>query len=97
MRYIDVEWIHDFQDEPVRLISEIDHENYELRKLEIYRDGSVGFATDSIEHGGSRLGVSEIPPVEEINSDPEFKGREVDKHEFDVRWNQFTSGNLESI
>ena len=90
MRYIDLEWIHDFQDEPVRLISEVGHKNYELRKLEIYRDGSVGFATDNIEYGVARLGTSEIPTIDEINAQKEFNGCEIDKHDFDLLWNQLT-------
>lgn len=39
MKYIDVAWRHDFADEPVRLVSELDELRFETRKLEFFRDG----------------------------------------------------------
>ena len=44
MRYISVEWLHKFENEPVRLLSELDDEGFEIRKVEIFSDGSMGFA-----------------------------------------------------
>ena len=32
-------WIHDFEDEPHFIYSELDKERYETRKLEVVKDG----------------------------------------------------------
>ena len=42
--YIDVEWRHELPPEPIRLASEIDAHRMEIRKLEFFRGGSVGWA-----------------------------------------------------
>lgn len=42
--YLRVEWVHDIPNEPVILFSELDDEMWELRKVEVYRDGTAGYA-----------------------------------------------------
>lgn len=86
MRYIDVHWIHDFEDEPVRLLSEIGPDNFEIRKLEFFRNGIVGYASNKEEHGGTKLGIVEVPCIDEINLQSEFKGVEINKVEFELLW-----------
>ena len=39
MRYQRVRWTHDFVDEPTVLFAEIDDEGWEVRKVNVYRDG----------------------------------------------------------
>ncbi|REG50447.1 hypothetical protein B0G80_6879 [Paraburkholderia sp. BL6669N2] len=39
--FIDVAWTHGFETEPIRLVSQLDNERYEIRKLEFFRDGRV--------------------------------------------------------
>ncbi|WP_345857169.1 DUF6881 domain-containing protein [Shewanella algae] len=89
MRYIDVEWKHDFKDEPTRLVSEIGPDDYETRKLEFFPDGSVGFAFESTESLNTRLGVDVVPPLEEINSLEEFKGKAISKKQFELLWQEY--------
>jgi hypothetical protein len=46
--FIDVAWIRDFETEPIRLVSGLDNDRYEVGKLEFYRDDRVGYA-DSLK------------------------------------------------
>lgn len=48
MEYIKVRWIHDHEDEPILLYSELDHDRFELRKVEVYEDGSAGWASSEV-------------------------------------------------
>src|SRR5258705_13531981 len=43
MQYIRVRWKHALPDEPVELLSELDSESWEVRKVEVFRDGRLGF------------------------------------------------------
>ncbi|MBF7074606.1 hypothetical protein ISG33_14465 [Glaciecola sp. MH2013] len=86
MRYIDVLWIHDFNEEPYRLISEIGEDDYEIRKIEFFRDGKIGFATTQNHSDNTRLGVAEVPHLDEINSENEFDGKNISKQEFEALW-----------
>ncbi|MGX1114634.1 hypothetical protein ACSSVW_004098 [Pseudoalteromonas sp. MBR-15] len=89
MRYIEVEWKHDFSDVPTRLISETGPDDYETRKLEFFPDGSVGYAFKSIESPNTRLGIDVVPPLKEINSQEEFKGKAISKKQFELLWQEY--------
>lgn len=86
MKYIMVEWIHDCIDEPVLLYSEIDEERNELRKIEIYRNGTIGYANEMTEVGNTRLSKVALPSLEEIALDEEFVPIEITKEEFEKVW-----------
>ncbi len=93
MRYIEVSWIHEFRDEPIRLVSELDPESFESRKLEFFRDGSVGFASHDVHSGGTELGTCEIPPLSKINSSGEFSSKEISKAEFEMLWYKYAKSD----
>lgn len=84
--YIDVKWIHDNHDEPIRLVSELDEERSEVRKFEYYIDGTVNYAEEDNNTGDTRLGIVEVSSLSEINLDKEFDGMEISKAEFDSLW-----------
>lgn len=86
MTYLMVSWIHDFEDEPILIFSEVDEMRNELRKIEFYRDESFGIASRSIAFGGSELGLDKIPDPDEIRSDPQFLVREITSEEFEENW-----------
>lgn len=88
MNYILVEWIHDLPDEPSLLLSELDEQQNEVRKIEIFPNGKVGYASSGIEVGGTRLSIEPIPDLSEIASDPQFKPRYISKEEFEKFWNE---------
>jgi uncharacterized protein DUF6881 len=88
MEFIDVMWRHDNQEYPVRLVSELDAQRYETRKLEFFSNGVVGFASASESFGGAGLGLVPVPPLSEINSDPEFVGTAITAAQFEALWAQ---------
>ena len=45
MEYIMVKWLHSHPDEPVLLYSELDKDRWETRKVEVFADGRIGFAS----------------------------------------------------
>lgn len=60
MKYIDVQWVHSLENEPIRLVSELDGDNFETRKLEFFRNSTIGYATEEIEYLGTVLSDSII-------------------------------------
>ncbi|WP_431822923.1 DUF6881 domain-containing protein [Burkholderia sp. F1] len=83
---IDVAWKHAFEAEPVRLISLLDQDRYEVRKLEFFRDGRVGFADATRSMLGTELGEIPVPSLAEINADPQFDARETTLEAFQALW-----------
>jgi hypothetical protein len=86
MSYIYVKWIHKHPEEPVHLYSELDGDRYETRKVEIYSDGRRGFADGSEEFGGTRLGETAVPPLSELDGDPQFEAKVITAEEFQRQW-----------
>ena len=87
MEYIYVVWIHDFIEEPIILISELDDNRYETRKIEIYKDGQVGFAYNDVEVLETGLGIEPVPSIDQIASESEFSLKEITKEDFEKFWN----------
>ncbi len=86
MRYLRVQWLHFHPDEPVEIYSEINDDGWEVRKVEVFPDGSVGFASSSEGIGSTMLSVEPLPALEEIRSDPQFKPTEISRQEFEKMW-----------
>ena len=89
MHCIDVHWVHDSPDAPVRLVSELDAHRFEVRKLEFHRDGRVGWAWRGGRSASTRPGEADVPALAEINQDPQFRGVEMDCATFDQLWRQY--------
>lgn len=86
MEYLKTHWVHTCPDDPIWLFSELDPDRWEVRKVEIYADGQIGFA-DSAEHtGDTRLGEKPVPPIAEIDLEREFESTVIDKEEFERIW-----------
>ncbi len=86
MKYIRVLWHHTDSDDPIELYSEIDDQSWEARKVEVFRDGRVGFASREAMSASTRLGLVPVPPLHEIASNPEFSPEEISKSEFERMW-----------
>lgn len=86
MRYIDVRWMHDSKADPVRMMSELDRDGYETRKLEFFSNGSVGFAHVTDASLAVELGTVPVPPLDVINAHAEFVGVEMSKLDFEQAW-----------
>ena len=81
MTYIRVKLIHLNPGEPVLLLSELDDERYEVRKLEIFRDGRVGRASPGEHDNGTEPGIEPVPSIAS-----EFDGEEIAQSEFEAAW-----------
>lgn len=92
MRYLDVLWRHASPAEPVRLVSEIDEAGRELRKLEFFVDGRVGYAFESREAGGTCLSLEPLPSLAQINAQGQFDGMEIEALTFEELWRQHVGG-----
>jgi hypothetical protein len=67
--YKRLECIHDFEDEPHFIYSELDDERYETRKVEVYKDGRmVKVSEDHPKCGSMGLAVLPIPSIVETNA-----------------------------
>jgi hypothetical protein len=86
--YIDVTWHHDDPAYPVRLVSELDENRWELRKLEFYRDGRVGMASEEGATLDTALGIEPIPSIEEINGDRQFSAQSREPDAFQALWRE---------
>jgi hypothetical protein len=86
MNYIKVRWIHDHPDEPIWLLSELDGSGYEIRKIEIFGDGSKGWASKKEKVGGTVLGERPVPPLDEIAADGKFLPEEITQADFELAW-----------
>jgi hypothetical protein len=93
LSYISVQWIHHHLTEPVWLFSELDEQRWETRKVEVFRDGTKGYATKDEEVGGTRLGERPVPTLTEIAANPQFVAREITKEEFETIWNTRASSS----
>ena len=88
LRYIRVDWLHDDVNEPISMYSELDDSSWELRKVEVFRDGRMGFADASEALDSTWLGLLPVPAIDEIARSPEFMPSEITRDEFDRVWNQ---------
>jgi hypothetical protein len=86
MQYFKVNWCHNAPDDPHLIYTEIDDAQWELRKIEVFRNGRKGFADSQEEVGGSMLGMEPWPDLELISSDPEFRIEEITREFFEEEW-----------
>ncbi|KAB1105087.1 hypothetical protein F6X54_27990 [Micromonospora aurantiaca] len=88
MRYVKVVWEHDFPDDPILYLSEIGEDGYEIRKVQLYRDGRTEWADG--HHETATVGLSEIPfpPVEEISAQSGFRAELITPEEFEHAWSE---------
>jgi hypothetical protein len=93
MIYIAVTWNHDFADEPLRLYSELDDGRWEVRKVEQFRDGRLGYASKHTHKGSTRLGLEPVTEIKEINREPEFEARQITKPDFERIWEAATTAS----
>jgi len=96
MNYLKVRWLHDFPEEPKLLLSELDVDRYEIRKVELFGDGRLGFASSEASFGGTELGEGPIPMEGQISQDPQFVVERTDLEEFEALWLKATIGHSES-
>jgi hypothetical protein len=92
MEYIDVQWLHSNPEDPVRLVSELGPDRHEIRKLEFWRDGRVGYASKAGASHDTRLGEGAVPRADAINMSAEFSATEIDARTFEQLWDRYCRG-----
>ena len=68
------------------LYSELDDDRWEVRKVEVYRDGRCDHANSIESTGSTRLGEIPVPPLAEIAAAAEFEAEEISEDEFKDVW-----------
>ncbi|WP_335341881.1 DUF6881 domain-containing protein [Ralstonia pseudosolanacearum] len=86
MIYVCVRWIHAIPSEPVFIYSEIDPDNFELRKVEVCADGRMGLSDGANSDGETMLSTEPLPSLQEIATDPQFVPVEITQEEFEMMW-----------
>lgn len=89
MKYIKLEWFHDIETEPNIIYSEINNQQYEVRKVEVYKGGA--FIKCSEEMVDSQIELADIPfplNLDEINEDKQFLAKYISKEDFEKIWNK---------
>lgn len=92
MKYIKIQWLHNTKMDPTLLLSELDDDRYEIRKIEVFLDGRIGFASDMESSGGTFLGEKPIPELEEIALDSQFVPLACNANVFEQAWQLAKSG-----
>ena len=92
MTYLKVIWKHSFGNEPVFLYSELNKERWELRKVEVFPNGKMGYASPGLSIGGTELSEKPLPSLEEIATDPQFEPVAISAADFDIIWTKATGG-----
>lgn len=86
MQYSRLAWRHSSPTEPIEILSEYDDNGWERRKIELFADGSIGYANELESVGGSQLSLIQRPPDEDVVHEPEFCVTEMTKPEFEAAW-----------
>jgi hypothetical protein len=89
MKYIFIEWIHTDVNEPNELYSELNDDRFEVRKIELYRNGKAGTADLHHESNGAMLSYEPVPDLEIIGMDPQFKTKEISEEQFNILWEKY--------
>jgi hypothetical protein len=87
MEYLVVEWRHNLPDMPIEMYSELDGQRMEVRKVEVFKGGNLGYASEGVSRLSTQLGIESVPSLQEIASAPEFKPRISNAAEFEKMWN----------
>ncbi|WP_020410818.1 DUF6881 domain-containing protein [Hahella ganghwensis] len=84
--YIYSQWISTPAGYPKEFYSELDPNRYETRKVEIFADGKMTYASTQKSIAPTRLGIAPVPTLAEIRSQTEFAVREITKQDFEKVW-----------
>lgn len=72
--------------EPAVLHSALNSERFEVRKVEEFGDGRVGFTESFVRTTSTRLGSAAIPEPAEINEDRQFRASTISQEQFESAW-----------
>ncbi|WP_226646126.1 DUF6881 domain-containing protein [Microbulbifer variabilis] len=88
--YIYSKWHNSPENCPVEFYSELNSDRFETRKVEIFKDGSLGFASQKASSKTTRLGIAAVPPIAEIANQAEFDIKTITPQQFEAKWKEAT-------
>ena len=86
MRYLKVTSIHTSPTEPVLTYSEVDGEHREVRKVEMFWDGTIGCASELTQTGKTRLASELQPSTLDMETEAEAILSDISADEFEEIW-----------
>jgi hypothetical protein len=84
-----------YKDEPVEYYDELDASRWSIRCVRKFRDGSLKACSYAHPNWRDEMPEASIPPVDEINKDPQFMAKEILKAEFEAVWTLATGAVTE--
>lgn len=88
MTYLKVRWYHHYDDEPIEIYSELSLTRWELRKIEVFADGTMLCADRNQHYGTCDLSLEPIPAIDAINEDTQFYAVAISRELFEQIWLQ---------
>jgi hypothetical protein len=89
--YLYSKWKNAPVNRPAEYYSELDESRWETRKVEVFRDGRLGFASAMESTPDTELGIVPVPSLAEIESQLEFDVRLIEAEEFEALWKRATA------
>jgi hypothetical protein len=86
MIYLKVHWSHDSEKQPVAFYCEMERDRMEIRKVELFADGSFGYANEKRSSGNTTLDALPMPTIAELSASPNHEAHEITREEFDEIW-----------
>lgn len=93
--YLRVRWKHERSDGLSMSYSELDEERYEVRRVNVFVDGRVGYADGRRESVETTLGEAAVPPFDEIAANPEVEPFTISRAEFETVWHDAAYRNAD--
>jgi hypothetical protein len=81
-------WVTAPDDEAVDWYDELDPQRWSIRCVRRFRDGSLKACSYASPDWRDEMPEASLPPLEEINDNPEFVAKEISKAEFEVVWEE---------
>ena len=89
LTYEFVNWLHGYESDPIQIVAELDDIRCEVRKIEIFRDGtSLAVSLSQAENGSTFLSWEPWPTTNSINEDGNgtFEAKRRTKEHFEKLW-----------
>jgi hypothetical protein len=84
---LDAKWKNAPAVSPVKFYSELDTARWEKRKVEVFQNGHMGYAsTSGSSNDGTRLAIGALPRMSEIARQIESEARSVSADGFESIW-----------
>jgi hypothetical protein len=92
MTYVFSKSLDNAPKDPLEYYVEFDALRNEIRKVEVYPDGRIGYATQEKNTPGTELGLLHAPPFSEILKIEGLDSRQITAQEFQVMWQKAVAG-----